>query len=103
MQNFGEQHPAFRYWHNTMARRVRVFDNGGKTLDRYSVIIARTVSGARVLEVYGMSADPQNPQGFNQYSHSAKNKFSDFAFLGKRVQVHDLPEAVIQAIENRIG
>ena len=40
-------------------RRVGVWDNGGKTVDRYTVVSGRSA--------YGMSDKPQHPQGFNQY------------------------------------
>ena len=85
-----------------MRRDVCVYDNGGRTVDRYAVLIARTVGGRRVLDVYGMSEDPQSPQGFNQFSHTAANKFRDFKFLGKRVKAQNLPKPVISAIESRV-
>lgn len=102
MQSFGTQHPSFLPWHNLMQRRVRVYDNGGKTVDRYSVCIQRTQNGTRVLDIYGMSENPKSPQGFNQFSHTVANPFRDMAFLGRRVAVQDLPEEVIEAIEERI-
>lgn len=99
---WGAQCPLFAAWHRTMNSRVCVYDNGGKTADRYSVLIKRTASGKKVVEIYGMSDDPLSPQGINQYSHTAANGFRDFAFLGKRVRVIDLPEDVRKAIEHRI-
>lgn len=101
--NWGEQCPLFRSWHATMRRRVRVFDNGGTTADRYSVLIQRTMSSRRVLDIYGMSGDPLSPAGINQFSHSAANPFRDFQHLGKRVQVQDLPADVRTAIEHRLA
>lgn len=100
--NWGEQCPAFTAWHNTMSRRVRVFDNGGKTVDRYSVLIKRIQGGRSVIDIYGMSEDPSSPRGVNQFSHSAANQFRDFAYLGTRVQVQDLPDEVIRAVEHRL-
>lgn len=102
MQSFGTQHPSFLLWHSLMRRRVRVFDNGGRTADRYSVLIQRTVNGRRVIDIYGMSAYPFHPQGINQYSHTVDNPFKDFRFLGKIVAVQNLPPDVIKAIEDRI-
>lgn len=99
---WGEQCPLFTAWHGVMRRRVRVFDNGGKTADRYSVCIQRTTGGKKVLDIYGMSENPNDPQGVNQFSHSAANRFKDMAFLGKRINVQDLPAEVIRAIEHRI-
>lgn len=45
-----------------MKKTIRVFDNGARTADRYTVVI----DGA----VYGMSDNPSSPAGFNQFSGS---------------------------------
>lgn len=106
MQNFGAQHPSFTPWHNTMRRRVRVYDNGGKTMDRFTVVIYRTSRGATFSDIYGMSENPSDPQGFNQFSHSGSGRIQygdQDPLFGKRVQVQDLPEAVIKAIESRLA
>jgi hypothetical protein len=42
-------------------RLVKVYDNGGKTIDRYTVIIQTTG------HVYGCSDAPQHPQGVGTY------------------------------------
>ena len=39
--------------------KIRIYDNKGKTFDRYTVIIDK--------DMYGMSSDPLGPRGFNQY------------------------------------
>jgi hypothetical protein len=41
-----------------MTHIIRVFDNKGRTRDRYTVVIDG--------EVFGMSSDPSSPKGFNQ-------------------------------------
>lgn len=43
-------------------RIVKVYDNGGKSIDRYDIVIQ--TSG----EVYGCSSLPQHPQGVGQYT-----------------------------------
>ena len=40
-------------------KNVRVFDNGGISFDRYTVLIDG--------DAFGMSHNPNSPQGFNQY------------------------------------
>ena len=40
--------------------KTYIFDNGGKTFDRYTIIAADG-------EVYGSSCNPFHPQGFGQY------------------------------------
>lgn len=46
--------------HSKVLEKVRVFDNRGKTFDRYFVVIDG--------EVYTMSRNPTSPQGMNQYA-----------------------------------
>ena len=38
---------------------IRVFDNSGKTFDRYTILIGN--------DIYVMSHNPNSPQGLNQY------------------------------------
>ena len=86
-------------------KKIRAWDNGGLTADRYTVAISRTDKGQRVDDIYGMSDDPQSPQGFNQYSHTAPhgNHYPTDGIVGKRIKVQDLPPAVITAIEARLS
>jgi len=45
----------------------RIYDNGGKTVDRYTVYYYQE-NGARALHVgRGMSAEPFHPQGVGQW------------------------------------
>jgi hypothetical protein len=73
---------------------VMVWDNGGKTADRYTVAI-RGTSG---WDFYTMSEDPSSAQGVNQFSHNA-TAFQDPE--GKRVPLHKLPKPVLSAINQR--
>lgn len=41
---------------------LKVWDNGGKTFDRYTVRVRN--------DYFGMSENPFSPQGFNQYCGS---------------------------------
>ena len=86
--------------------KVTVYDNGGKTFDRYAVIIGR--------EVYGMSSDPASPQGFNQYAGTPAapgerpgpgelTLRNVIRTSGNHVRFSELPEAVRIAIVNRQG
>ncbi len=49
-------------------KRVRVYDNNGKTADRYTILI----KSGKEWEVYTMGENPSNPLGINQYSHNTK-------------------------------
>lgn len=103
--SWGLQCAQLRTWHNVMRKRVRVFDNGGATFDRYTVMILRRNKSLRKYEVYGMSENAMSPQGFNQFSHvvpSVRYLASDNIAIGKRIRYVDLPKEVLTAIEARI-
>lgn len=74
-------------------KTIEVYDNGGQTFDRYTVIIDG--------DVFGMSDNPLSPQGFNQYS--GKLHELPLARQGERVVPESLPEQVQKAIEARAG
>lgn len=75
--------------------KIIIYDNTGKTFDRYAVIIGD--------DVYGMSHNPLSPQGFNQYAGTVSG--GDVvvgSHLGKRVHFERLPKDVRTAIKDRI-
>ena len=78
--------------------KVRVFDNGGKTFDRYTIQIKR--------DVYLVSVNPLSPQGVRKYFSLKKyerlEKIADKEFLGKKIDFNVLPEAVRKAIQQKI-
>lgn len=76
--------------------KIVIWDNGGKTIDRYTVLIGG--------EVYGMSDDPHHPQGFNQYSHTIKKGeiYRGGSAPGKKVAFEKLPDGVQIAIAERM-
>ena len=77
---------------------MRIFNNGGKTFDQYTVQIGR--------DVYNMSINALSPQGFNQYNFTLK-KYEHIEgkankeTLGKKIAFDVLPEAVKVAIRQR--
>ena len=76
---------------------VHVYDNGGSTFDRYTIIIDG--------EMHGASENPFHPQGFGQYAGevpSGWTKNKHFAHLGKRItDLKTLPEPVQKFIVER--
>lgn len=76
---------------NCSFKRVVVYDNGGKTTDRYTVII----SG----HAYGMSSNASSPQGFNQYIGPSRELLKKN--LGRRVAITNLSESTKKAICER--
>lgn len=71
---------------------VIVYDNGGKTADRYTVFIKK--------DVFGMSKNPSHPQGFNQWAGDT-SEIKKGKHLGKKIPVSKLPLAVKKAICER--
>lgn len=68
------------------AATVRVYDDGGKTIDRYTVVLTR--SSLNTWECIGMSQDVTSPQGFYQHSVCRLGRH-----LGKRISFAALPAA----------
>ena len=68
--------------------RVRIYDNGGETLDRFSVLYMDSPeNGAGMFECLGMSEHPFHPQGFGQHCTAMPG-----LHLGKRIRLSDLPK-----------
>jgi hypothetical protein len=74
------------------AKAVRIWDNGGETVDRYTIAIK--VDGG--WDVYGMA---QDPKVFNQFSHSTGDGYKG---PGSRVLFSVLPESVQKAVADRM-
>ena len=83
-------------------KTLRVYDNGGKTIDRYTVLIPNINinTGVIYLEMLGLSDNPNHPLGFNQFCGEWKR--GSTKNLGKRIQYFDLPGEVREAIKSRL-
>lgn len=99
----GEQCPLLSQFFRTFRNRVRVWDNGGATFDRYTVAIKRQENGRTIYDVYGMSKNAMSPTGFNQYSHE-HNDGTVFTMgsTEKRCTINDLPAEVLKGIAYRL-
>jgi hypothetical protein len=84
-----------------MNHKIKVYDNP-ETFDRYTIVIDN--------DVYSMSENPSDPQGFNQYNftiddvNKAKNGWMNelnYENIGKRVKLTQLPKEVKKAIKER--
>ena len=71
--------------------KVKVYDNGGVSFDRYTVIIGR--------EVYSMSDNPLSYNGFNQYVCEFNQLHLNDTH--KKIKFSELPENVKKAIFDR--
>lgn len=78
---------------------LAVYDNGGKTCDRYTALYGAPLwheSYGRRLPARFMSENPFHPQGVGILSERPAH---ERACLGKKVRFKDLPEKVRQCIE----
>lgn len=74
---------------------LRVYDNGGKTFDRYTILPPRYAKGYKerngLWEAIGSSECPFHPQGFGMHIAAAAGYH-----LGKRIHWDTLPASVKQ-------
>lgn len=75
---------------------VVIYDNGGETLDRYTVII-EDKEGEK--HFYGMS---ENALGFNLYCGSSCDGYQEGSHLGKIVEYDTLSQGTKDAILDRL-
>ena len=70
---------------------LRIFDNGGKTIDRYTIVPPRWASDYKCgyWEAIASSEHPFHPQGFGQHVECTCGPW-----LGKRIHWNDLPPDV---------
>ena len=75
--------------------RVRCFDNGGETYDRYTIVFTKalTCNGKKFYQYLAASEHPFHPQGFGQHGELTSIS-GDWSHLGKRVRFSRLPEDV---------
>lgn len=74
--------------------KVIIYDNGGETMDRYTVIIGD--------DVFGMSENPTSAQGFNQWAGNVGKDIRIGPHLGKAVKMPSVPKEVQKAIKDRM-
>ena len=75
---------------------VRVYDNGGKTVDQFTVLI----KDGKEWAVFTMSLNALNPAGINMYSHNVQ-KIGDAITKDNR-EIESIPFDVREAIKLRI-
>lgn len=75
---------------------IRVYDDGGKTIDRYTVVFTRLVDSRFSGQYYpalAMNGAPFHPQGFCQHTDAMLG-----SHLGKRIEFATLPEDCQKAV-----
>lgn len=85
---------------NGIPKKVRIYDNGGKTFDRYTVVFTGNYAGRDGICSYlGMSERPFHPQGFCQHGeHRQVIDRPRYGHLGKRIKFESLPEDCRKAV-----
>ena len=74
-----------------MSKKLLVYDNEGRTFDRYTVIFPNG-------DVYGMSENSTSPQGFNQFLGNMNEEIH----LGNRgIKLDYIPDCVILGLKAR--
>ena len=75
------------------SKNIKVYDNGGKTMDRYTVVylndkqgIVSNNGGSMLFGCVGMNETPLAPNGFCQHSTCLDGKH-----LGKKIAFKNLP------------
>ncbi len=75
---------------------IEIFDNGGKTADRYTLINGDG-------DVFGFDDHPFHPQGFGQYCGNIDQWTSRKTnHLGKKITIDELSDQAQTFVEERI-
>lgn len=69
-----------------MREKIRVYDNEGKTFDRFTVVYMNERERDGSYAARGMSEHPFHPNGFGQYCSAIPGRH-----LGKRIPFEALP------------
>ena len=75
-------------------QNIKIYDNGGKTFDRYTAIIDRMF--------FGFSENPFSPLGFSQFCGDVPKGMRSYRHLGKKVSLDSLSADVRKAILDRM-
>lgn len=77
-----------------MKQKIKIYDNGGKTLDRYTLVFLNRPNDRysdfyknKNYEALGFSENPYHPCGFGQHTSAQCGRH-----LGKLIKLDDLPE-----------
>lgn len=74
-------------------RYVRCYDNGGESIDRYTVVYTGRYRGDGWFMYVGMNAAPFHPQGFGQHGESQHQiDRPKYGHLGKKIAFDVLPD-----------
>lgn len=76
-----------------------IYDNGGETVDRYTVVFTDWKDEAGWFDCLGISDNPTHPQyGFSQWGTAELGPH-----LGKRITLGELPKEIQEHIKERLA
>ena len=75
-----------------------IYDNGGKTFDRYTIALVYYHGNKMMHHCLGLSDNPNSPSGFSQWDDCVPG-----SHLGKEIPWSKLPAEVRQHAKRRIG
>ena len=76
-----------------------VYDNGGKTADRWTVVSSDDLKNKQpngMVDMLGLSSNPNSPQGVSMFSQGQVGNH-----LGKKIKFSSLPKEVQKHITQR--
>lgn len=71
---------------SAMFKGARIYDNGGKTADRYTVVYMTLPESRGCYAAVGMNAEPFHPQGIGTHTSAMPGRH-----LGRRITFDQLP------------
>ena len=74
-----------------------VYDNGGETADRYTVVFDSHDQRPPYYDCLGMSNNPTNPLGFSQWGTCVLGNH-----MGTEINFSELPEHIQQHVKDRL-
>jgi hypothetical protein len=79
--------------------KVRIYDNGGQTYDRYTAVFIDEVyaMSGNNFPALGFSENPFDPQGFGQ--HCEVPRLNQYHHLGRRIKLSELPDDARKFVE----
>lgn len=111
-RTYSPRRAAARWLGAAPAYVLDVWDNGGRTADRFTVFLFGDGWGVRGrgpgdtrVPYLAMSTDPTSPQGFSQFGEISAHDRAGFAFErrggNRRISWADLPDHIREHVRNR--
>jgi len=80
-------------------QHFRVYDNGGETFDRFTVVYLNIPNGPNSEPMcLGMSENPMHPQGYGEHAYCTPGNH-----LGALIRFADLPDACQRLVESELN